>query len=91
MAEYRVVGGNLNMREGPGKNYGAIKTIPDGDKVTVIADEGQEWMLVTYQGTSGYCMGKYLQKIGVGEMTEIEVAFSNLEKALADLRALIMQ
>ncbi len=91
MAEYRVINGTLNMRKGPGRTYSVIKSIPDGATVNVIADEGQEWMQVEYQGTTGYCMGEFLQKIGDGEMTAIEAAFENVEQALETLRALIIQ
>lgn len=91
MAKYQVVNGNLNMREGPGRAYGVIATIPDGSIVDVIADEGQYWVKVQYKQQTGYCMSEFLRKNGDDEMTEIEVAFSNLEKAMADLRALIMQ
>lgn len=91
MAKYQVVNGNLNMREGPGRAYGVIVTIPNGSIVDVIADEGQDWVKVQYKQQTGYCMSEFLRKNGNDEMTEIEVAFSNLEKAMADLRALIMQ
>ena len=90
MAEYKVIGGNLNMRTGPGVGYSVVKTIPDGATVNVVADEGQEWMKVEHQGRSGYCMGKYLQKAGADTGSEIETAFANLENAMEALRKLII-
>lgn len=92
MAEYQVVNGNLNMRNGPGRAYGVIATIPDGSIVDVIADEWQDWMKVQYKQLTGYCMSEFLRKIGEnGSTDEIDAAFREVEDALQRLRELIQK
>ena len=52
---------DLNLREGPGSNYGVLTTIPDGDAVKIEGCvEGTNWCQVMYEGETGYAYAQYL-------------------------------
>lgn len=62
-AEYRVVGGQLKMRSGPGTGYAVVAYLPDGTLVQAAPlPENGEWLQVRHNGQAGYCMARYLQK-----------------------------
>lgn len=50
---------DLNMRTGPGTNYGVITVVPGGDVVDVIDCEGS-WCRVRYGGRNGWVSASYL-------------------------------
>jgi uncharacterized protein YraI len=50
---------NVNMRQGPGTQYGVITTIPGGSTVEVINCTG-EWCNVQWQGRGGYAIARNL-------------------------------
>ena len=56
-------GSYLNLRAGQGTNYKVLAKIPQGAVVSVIDDSNPEWWNVTYDGTTGYAMAVYLEKI----------------------------
>ncbi len=56
---YRVTGGVLKMRNGPGVTFTVIDYIPNNARVTFLGDSG-EWLFVRYGGKTGYCMKEYL-------------------------------
>jgi len=52
----------LNMRSGPGTQYGTIRAIPAGGVVTLIqCTAGYSWCEGTYQGSRGWMSGQYLR------------------------------
>ncbi len=53
---------NLNLRSGPGTNFGIILTIPQGTKLTIEKMDGN-WAQVTYGGRTGYVSVDYLKKV----------------------------
>jgi uncharacterized protein YraI len=55
-----VVSTDLNMRSGPGTQYGVIGTIPGGATVDVDGCTGN-WCAVNFNGRSGYASASYLQ------------------------------
>jgi uncharacterized protein YraI len=55
-----VVSTDLNMRSGPGTQYGVITTIPGGATVDVDGCTGS-WCAVNFNGRSGYASASYLQ------------------------------
>jgi uncharacterized protein YraI len=55
-----VVSTDLNMRSGPGTQYGVIGTIPGGATVDVDGCTGS-WCAVNFNGRSGYASASYLQ------------------------------
>lgn len=55
----RTMGGNLNLRDGPGMGANIITTVPNGAVVTVYADYG-DWRLIKYNGYTGYVSSAYL-------------------------------
>lgn len=61
---YRVFGGGLKLRKGPGKHYETIKTIPDGSEVDVkkVVENGQ-WAYLKHGRESGYSMMQFLAPI----------------------------
>lgn len=60
-------GGALNMRKGPGKDYGVVKTFKNGSYVMII-QEGDGWWKVAADGYVGYMDDTYL-RAGIVGMT----------------------
>lgn len=60
-------GGSLNLRKGPGKDYGVIKAFRNGSYVMVL-QEGDGWWKVAADGYVGYMDAQYL-KAGIAGMT----------------------
>ena len=57
----------LNMRSGPGTDYAAVVTIPNGASVTIIeegvkASDGSIWYKVSYGGMTGFVHSSYISK-----------------------------
>ena len=61
-AYVRYVTENLNLRYGPGTNYGVITTLPKGTPVEIDEDCDCKWVPVSYLGYIGYISTKYLSK-----------------------------
>ncbi|MBQ6951907.1 MAG: hypothetical protein IJN44_10515 [Clostridia bacterium] len=60
---YRVTGGRLKLRKGPGTNYAVVSYIPDGALVMAgVGAEQAEWLSVSYAGANGYAIARYLMK-----------------------------
>ncbi|WP_108662750.1 DUF1236 domain-containing protein [Acuticoccus kandeliae] len=52
---------DLNLRQGPGSNYGVITTIPSGSAVTIDGCiSNSTWCQVTYGGSTGFAYSNYL-------------------------------
>jgi uncharacterized protein YgiM (DUF1202 family) len=51
---------SLNLRSGPSTSYGVLTSMPSGSTVTVNQGPSNGWYNVTYQGTTGWCHGDYL-------------------------------
>ena len=49
----------LNVRSGPGVDYGILFALPDKTTVTVIEKDGG-WYKISYEGKTGYASGDYL-------------------------------
>jgi uncharacterized protein YraI len=58
-AEPALAIANVNMRQGPGTNFGIITTIPGGSNVDVAACVG-EWCTVRWNGRTGYVIARNL-------------------------------
>lgn len=54
-----VIGGDLNLRATASTSAQALLSIPDGSWVTVT-ERGDIWSAVSYSGSSGYVMSRYL-------------------------------
>lgn len=95
MRKYEVIGGSLKLRKGPSTNSAVLKLIPNGAIVTSIDEEENGWLRVSFDGTDGYCMVRYLHPCDSNMMDDdsiaaaIEVAFENVESALQELKMLI--
>lgn len=62
------VSGSLNIRSGPGTNYGIVGTLNNGDKVTIVTDASNGWIQVqTSAGVRGYCSADYINATNTGE------------------------
>ena len=51
----------LNVRKGPGTKYAKMGTLSKGAKVEVITKLPSGWYKITYKGTYGYVLGKYVK------------------------------
>jgi uncharacterized protein YraI len=52
---------NLNVRTGPGTNYGSIGSLPNGAIVDVVGcTSGYSWCRVNYRGLDGWASSRYL-------------------------------
>lgn len=50
----------LNVRTGPGTNYGVLGQLRNGETVKVLANAGNEWMKVNYKGKTAYVYKAYV-------------------------------
>ena len=55
--------GSLNLRESPSASAKVLRTIPQNDMVAV-QEQGAEWCRVSYDGSAGYVMTRYLSFSG---------------------------
>ncbi|MDR1070613.1 MAG: SH3 domain-containing protein, partial [Gracilibacteraceae bacterium] len=56
---YVAANGGLNLRSGPGTDYSALLTIPEGSGVWFIEENG-EWSQVEFDGQVGWAASAYL-------------------------------
>lgn len=74
----RVNTGALNVRSGPGTNYGAVGSLSRGATVSVVGQQG-DWRRIGYNGGTGWVHGAYLTSGGVANNTTTkEVGASSL-------------
>lgn len=59
-------GKNVNLRSGPGKNYGVIRSFPVGTTLQIIS-RGSEWYYISISGYRGYMMKEYIRESGSPE------------------------
>lgn len=88
--EYRVVGGNLNLRREPSRNAQRLLSIPDGSLVYAQASDQPGWMRVAYSDQTGYCMAQYLEKSEPetpGEGETIAVPLAELQAMAGQINA----
>lgn len=53
-------GGSVNIRTGPGKNYGVIKSVKSGSYVMIL-QQGSGWWKISANGSVGYMDSSYLK------------------------------
>ena len=93
--QYKVVGGKLKLRKGPGTKNAVLKLIPDGAILNAEGPEEDGWLYVDYEGTLGYCMSKFVEPYdGNGYDDDsvgaaISTAFANVRSALDELEEII--
>jgi uncharacterized protein YraI len=61
-AYVRYVTVDINLRYGPGVEYGVITSLPKGTAVTIDEDCDCKWVPVEYCGYIGYISTKFLSK-----------------------------
>ena len=54
----------LNVRKGPGTNYDSIGKLNQGDKISIVAKNG-EWYKILYEDDFGYAYYKYLKRFDI--------------------------
>lgn len=59
-------GNPLKLRPTPGTDKPPLARMPNGDRLQVLAD-AEGWAKVVWQGSTGYCMSRYLQYADTGE------------------------
>jgi 3D (Asp-Asp-Asp) domain-containing protein len=57
---YHVSADVLNVRTGPGTSYGVLAQLRKGAAVNVLADAGNSWMKVNYNGQTAYVFRPYI-------------------------------
>jgi len=87
-------GSDVNLREGPGRNYGIKMHVPVGAEVQVIEDQGQ-WCQIGYGNMTGWMMANYLEYPGQageasGEGLSIE-DHTKIDRALSEAEAMLIQ
>jgi SH3 domain-containing protein len=54
---------SVNMRSGPGTNFGATRTLPAGTAIDIgQCDDAGSWCAITVRGQKGFVSGKYLRE-----------------------------
>ncbi len=61
-------GNYVNLRQGAGSEYGVIRQVADGTKVTMIS-KNAVWSYVNVNGTKGWMMTSFLTKAGAAATT----------------------
>lgn len=93
MGQYKVVGGKLMLRKGPGTKYAVLKVIPNETVITATDEEKDGWIQVDYDGTLGYCMAQFLEPCESYDDDSIGAAiatdFAELHEILYHLESLI--
>jgi LCP family protein required for cell wall assembly len=56
-----VLGRSVNVRSGPGMNYGIIGSVAGGQTVTLLSQHGAWWLVRTPDGMQGYMSADWLQ------------------------------
>lgn len=56
-----VTGGTINVRKGPSTDYAKITTVCTGKAVTIEGSENG-WYKISFDGTTGYILGKYVRE-----------------------------
>ena len=59
-------GGSVNLRKGPGTDYGVVKSIKTGSYVMII-QQGTDWWKVSYNGSVGFMDTDFLKDGIVGK------------------------
>lgn len=65
MTVYAANGKPVNVRQGPGENYGIITTVKVGTTV-VVWTQADGWAYIQWSGRQGYIMDKFLQEPAQG-------------------------
>lgn len=55
-----VTGSSVNIRSGPGTNYGVVDCLPKGAQIWVSDRSNSAWYAVEYQGNSGFMSSGYI-------------------------------
>ena len=64
-AKVSGAGNGLNVRSGPGSEYGKVASIANGTKVTILEDTGTGWYKIDYgNGKTGYASSGYIVPTG---------------------------
>jgi uncharacterized protein YgiM (DUF1202 family) len=58
--QIKYVTSELNLRHGPGVNFGVIDIIPEGSSVELLDVSNKTWYFVDYNGERGYLNSRYL-------------------------------
>lgn len=69
---YRVVGGSLNQRAEPSMDGRWLQSIPNGTRVHAEKSADPAWLLVDYNGKSGYCKAAFLEALQAEPETDQE-------------------
>ncbi len=62
-----VIDGALNLRSGPSTSDAVRLVMPDGATVTLLGDESNGFLEVSYRGTAGWAYAAYLDTDGGGD------------------------
>ena len=62
IAEVITEKGSLNVRSGPGTEYGKVGSVPKGARVKVLLED-YSWAFIDYNGLQGYASMKYLSPV----------------------------
>lgn len=54
--------GNINLREGPGKDYKRLAELPSDTQVTVLAENGHWWRIKTQAGVTGWVSRELVER-----------------------------
>ncbi|UQA56354.1 SH3 domain-containing protein [Polyangium aurulentum] len=61
---------DVNLRSGPGTNYGVLHVVPTGSQVTVVASAPNNgFYKVKHNGTTGWSSGKYYNTVSSGAVS----------------------
>lgn len=56
----KVTGSDVNVRSGPGINYGVVACLPRGAAITVTDSSNSDWYAISYKGITGFMSSRYI-------------------------------
>ena len=65
-----ITGGTINVRKGPGTDYGRITQVATGKVVTILGKENG-WYHIQFGNTTGYVLGDYLREYVPGAASAV--------------------
>ena len=57
----------LNVRGGPGTQYGVVDTLNEGESVDVLTCTGEGWCEIEHSGPDGWVSANYLSRDGIDD------------------------
>ncbi len=73
-----TLGIGLSLRDGPGQEHAILLVMPEAAIIDVVGGPTDNWWNVTYEGTTGWAFGDYLEVFAAGDVPPRTAGFNRL-------------